>query len=139
MDNVSEVTKLGETIFTLKNECERIQALLKEPQEKLEEAKAKMLAFLEQSDLENVAIKGFGKIGTVTKMSVKVPSGEMRDLFFESLSREDYLALRTVNSNSLNSWYNEKLERAAETGAIDFVVAGIEEPKAYKHLSIRKG
>lgn len=137
--NVDELMNLGKEIFELKAKCEEIQAQLKTPQEKLDELKAKMLAHLEQLELDKIHVKGYGTINTITKMSVSIPQGDMRDEFFAHLSPEDYKALRTVNSASLNSWFNEKMQKAIDSGDLDFHVIGIQEPKAYKILGMRKG
>jgi hypothetical protein len=137
--SANELLELGEKIWKLKAKCEELQLALKVPQEELEECKAKMLAHFETLDVDKIHVKGYGTLSTIRKSSVKVPAGEARDVFFEHLSPEDYKALRTVNSASLNAWYEEKMQQAIEEGAMDFKIVGLEEPKIYKVLGMRKG
>jgi len=75
-----------------------------------------------------------------SKSSVKVPASpqEKKQLldYLKSIGMFD--SMITVNSQTLNSWYNKEIEIARSNGKSEFQVPGIAEPTPYDDLSVRK-
>lgn len=108
---------------------------------KVDELKAKILVIMNDAKIEKFAVSGRGTVFTVDRFSVSVPKdGEGRQAFFEYLKeRGIFDELITVNSQTLNAFYKRCLEEAMEKGDVDFKVPGIEEPKHYCTIGLRKG
>lgn len=111
-----------------------------EESKRLEELKSRVLGFMEEAGIEKQHIPGFGTLSAQTRFSVKVPQGDGKREFFEYLrSLGIFEDLATVNSQTLNGWYKERLDEAIEKGDLGFRVPGIEEPKSVKTLGFRRG
>lgn len=127
-------------LWAKKLECDELDKIAKEKSKELEEIKSKVLAYMDANELERFSVKGFGNISIMNRSSVKVPTGDERQVFFNSLrERGIFDDMVTVNSATLNAWYNQELEIAIAAGNIDFKIPGIVEPKIYKTLTLRKG
>jgi hypothetical protein len=137
--NVDELDALGRDLFLARDRAAQIRLQLKTVDQDISEIERKLLAVFEENDKEKLHIKDYGLIFTQTRTSVKVPQGDAKDLFFKNLSFDEYHALRTVNSMTLNSWYKEKLELAVEQGEVDFKIPGLEDPTVTKTIACRKG
>jgi hypothetical protein len=109
---------------------------------KAEAIDAKILEALRQAGKSKYFVDGVGTISKVAKMIVRVPSSaSAKKEFFRYLRTlgEDVLfAMTTVNSNTLNAWYNTKLEEASSKGLLNFSVPGIEEPTTRESLRFLK-
>ena len=138
--SLQEFTKLCEDTWKMREEVDELSRVQKVAANKLEDMKAKVLAYMEHYELEKQHIPGCGTLNTINRFSVKVPQGDDKLAFFEYLkgigSFED---MATVNSNTLNSWYKEKLEAALAEGEIELKIPGIAEAKINKTLGFRKG
>lgn len=97
-----------------------------------EETERKVLETLRQAGKKKYFVEGLGTISIRTKFQVKVPSSlEAKEKFFKYLSAKGkavYFKLLTINSQTLNSYYNAELKAAQETGAGNFSIPGIDEP-----------
>jgi hypothetical protein len=106
----------------------------------LEMLKAKVLAYMEASEIEKQHVPGFGTLSVQSMFSVRVPTGDRKAEFFEYLKEcGTFEDLATVHSATLNSWYQQELEQAIAEGRDDFRAPGIEEPKIVKRLNMRRG
>lgn len=137
---LDEFNLLCREIWNKKLECDEFDKLASEKKKELEELKTRALAFMENSTIDKFSVKGFGNISVMARSSVKVPAGEERQKFFNYLREQGtFENMVTVNSNTLNAWYQQELESAITRGDVDFKIPGIEEPKIYKTLTLRKG
>jgi len=120
--------------------AEKLAAEVKEENKKLEEMKAKVLAYMEEAGIENHKVPGFGLLYEKVDFSVRIPQGDEKQKFFNYLKRKGHFeTLATVNHATLNSWYKEQMELAINEGKKDFIVPGIEEPKHRKSLVMKRG
>ncbi len=119
----------------------KVDALTREvnaESKKLEEMKAKVLAYMEQSGLEKQHIPGYGTLYTISRFTVKVPQGDAKLSFFEYLKgRGIFETLATIHSQTLNSWYSDELDEAVKQGNVDFKIPGIDEAKNSKSLGFK--
>jgi hypothetical protein len=90
----------------------------------------KILEALKSAGKSKYYVDGLGTIAITQKSMVRVPSSiEAKKEFFKHLRTigEEFLfSMATVNSNSLNSWYNKCAEEAYAKGDLGFSVPGIE-------------
>ncbi len=106
----------------------------------LETLKAKVLAYMEQYELEKMHVPGFGTLSQINRFTVTVPKGDQKLEFFEYLKENGtFEDMATVNSMTLNSWFKEKMDEALAEGNIEFKIPGLSEPKVNKTLGFRKG
>lgn len=138
MSNVGlgEFQKLCEEMYAKRAECDIIEEKLKGQCRQLEALKAKVLAHMQQSEIENFKVSGHGTIYIKENSSVTVPrEPEMRDAFFAYLrDRGIFEQTITVHSQTLNSLYRATLEEAKEKGDVHFKFPGIGAPKFYTTL-----
>lgn len=76
-------------------------------------------------------------ITRVEKMSLKVPKGEAMEEFKRYLKETNNEYLLTVNSQSLNSWFNEERSLALGNGLDSVEIPGLEQPTPYYTLQVR--
>jgi len=139
------------TVQTLKNlvketfEFKAELAILKKQKTEMEveykEMTSRILAYLDDLELANFKVPGFGNAIVQNKFSVKVPREpeEKKKLFKYLQDRGEFLELATVNSATLNSYYKQEIANAVDEGNEDFKIPGIEEPMHYQDLQMRKG
>lgn len=104
-----------------------------------------LVSLLAKAGKKKYEAEGVGTISVSSKLKVKYPQTLENRLEFLAYVKnkygEDGLAnLVTVNYNTLQSFYNDEFNAAAESGeAVDsFHVPGIPEPEETKTLSFRK-
>ena len=72
---------------------------------------------------------------------LNIESPEQKEAFFnwlrENEGEDAYHAYMTVNSNTLNSFYNLKTREYGERGEI-LEIAGLDQPTEFSKLSLRK-
>lgn len=136
---LGEFQKLCEEMYAKSAECDVIEAQLKAQCRQLEALKAKVLAYMEQSEIENFKVTGHGSVYIKTTSSVKVPKEDKdRDAFFAYLrDRGIFEQSITVHSQTLNALYKATLAEAKEKGDMSFKFPGIEAPSFYKTLVLR--
>lgn len=106
---------------------------LKKAQEILDESEIKLLAALEESNLKTFKNE-LGSFTIKNTESVKIPHGEQKDEFFNFLkSRNEFEALATIHSKTLNSWYNEEAKKDPF-----FRAPGLEAPTMYQKIVFTK-
>ena len=135
--DLSEMTELTQKIFERRSKLDELKEIVKQHTGELEKLKAKAIAHLDAAQLKTFKTAE-GKITAVDKFSVKVPRDpEAKAQFFDYLRDKGIFEnMITVNSNTLNGYYKQELEIAVQQGNVDFSIPGLEEPKAYKMLSI---
>lgn len=120
----------------------------KEAYKLAEESDEKIMSALKAAGKDSYKVDGLGTAGIRAKLSVCVPKTiEAKRIFVKYLQKQlgpdGALAMLTVNSNTLNSWYSEKFDEAAaaakKTGkALDFEIPGIEAPTTRETLYFTK-
>lgn len=146
-ENTSQIS-LGEMdalVASLKAAQEEYKAASKAAEEKnaaFSELKEKLIDILKKQGKSTYIAEGVARITVVEKMSVKTPkSPEEKKAFFAWLAKhkgqEVADAYLSVNSNSLNSLYNELTEEFAARGEV-LMVDGLEDPISLTSLSIVK-
>jgi hypothetical protein len=128
-------------IWEEKGKLERIEAEAKNQSQIVESLKSKVIACMDEYDMDKFAVAGHGTLFKQNRFTVTVPKdGSEREAFFGHLrQRGIFDELITVNSQTLNSWYKREMEAALEQGNPDFTVPGIAEPKLVTTLGMRKG
>lgn len=108
-----------------------------------EKKDAQIMEALKSAGKTKYFVDGVGTMSLSSKPVVRVPSSiESKKEFFKylrSISEEVLFSMTTVNSNTLNSWYKQKLDEALNAGNLGFSVPGIEQPTMRETLSFRKG
>lgn len=123
----------------LKLKIEQLEAEKDKFQSEFNEVSSDLIKIIEASEIKGVKMYGFN-FSVVEKASVKTPKTlEEKAALFEYLrSINLFDEMVTIHSTSLNSLYKEKAKEAAEQGILMFQMPGVEEPKPYKQLSMRK-
>ena len=105
-----------------------------------EDAKFKVIKALEAANKTSYDVKGVAKITRTSRLMVRVPTDPAKKKeFFEYLTKRGmFETLATVNSASLNSFYNEEAETALENNIFPFSIPGIEEPTERVNIQMRK-
>lgn len=120
-------------IAGLKDKKDEIKKTLAEVQKELDDKEAMALEWLTQLDRDSYQSK-FGTVYKKRITSVSMPKDPVeREKFFKYLKeRGSYDALVTINSRSLNAYYQSELELAAEQGNIDFAIPGLGEARVFE-------
>lgn len=104
---------------------------------KREIARAKILELMERSGKTKYQLDGYGTVSRATKFSVTIPKDMDSKVamlkYFRSLGEEMYLAYVSVNSSTLNSYYNENVEKNPE-----FKIPGVGEPTSINSVRFTK-
>jgi hypothetical protein len=108
----------------------------------MKEREVTLMKLMERAGKEKYICEGVGLVTISKGLSVKTPkTPEQKEAFFNWLREHEgedaYHAYMTVNSNSLNSFYNLKNREYGERGEI-LEIAGLDQPTEYSKLSLRK-
>lgn len=125
-----------------KDKYAEASALAKEFHARVKEAEGKVISLMQQAGKERYIAEGIGQISLTTGLSVTTPkTPEQKQAFFAWLQSEmgddGFLTYATVNSNSLNSLYKQKVEEYGERGEV-LEIEGLDAPTSYTKLSLRK-
>jgi hypothetical protein len=125
-----------------KDEYQSKKLVSDEAYARVKDRESTLFKLMEKAGKDKYICEGVGRVSISTKMSVKVPkSPEEKQAFFnwirEHEGEDAYHAYMTVNSNTLNSFFNRKNEEYAERGEI-LNIDGLEQPTEYKKLSLTK-
>ena len=112
-------------------------AITKEADALQKEAQAKLVSALNDANKKSWEIEGVGKATIANKYSIQVPkdleSKEALIEHFKNQGREVYLSKVSVNSRTLNSYYNAEKENNPE-----FTLPGVGAPTVQQILQFRK-
>lgn len=125
-----------------KMKYDEVKVMSSEAYARYQDEQEKVMTLLKRAGRDEYTVKGFGKVTIKDELSVKTPkSPEEKAAFFnwikDSMGEDAYYAYMTVNSNSLNSLYKQKVEEAGARGEV-LDVPGLEAPTSYTKLSLRK-
>lgn len=137
-EKLRDLVKAG---FGKKAEIELVKKQLKELNGEYTEMTSEILAHLDDLELANFKVPGFGNAIVQDKFSVKVPRepDEKQKLFDYLKERDQFMEMVTVNSQTLNSYYKQELEIAKDEGNEDFELPGVGLPMHYQSLMMKKG
>jgi hypothetical protein len=117
-----------------KKKCDDISKKLKDENAVLDAMKKAITDHLTNFGLERFDT-GDGLVYKVNKMNVKIAD---KNEFFNYLKTNNMLdELATVNFQTLNAFYKEKLEEAAKEGKTEFNLPGIQESGIYTTVQVR--
>lgn len=135
--NIPKFELLIQTMFEKKAEVDGIKELLAKKTATLESLKSDVLVWLEKFDKTKYSAN-CGTVSVAHKISVKVPKDPAnKKLLFDWLKeRDNFDHYATIPSASLNSLYKEELKAHGDVKT--FKIPGVEQPKAYKQLSMRR-
>ena len=137
---VETLKALVKDAFKAKAELDIIKKKKTEMEADFKEMTNKILAYLEDLELDSFKVPGFGNAIVQNKFSVKVPRepDEKAKLFKHLQDRGQFLEMATVNSMTLNSYYKQELANAIDEG-VEYELPGVGEPMHYQSLQMRKG
>lgn len=119
----------------LHNEAKALKEIYEETEHKvLQTLKAAKKSKYHVDGLGTVSIRNTYQVTTPKTMAAK----EKLFKYLANRGKEVYYAYLTVNSQSLNSFYNKELELAKEAGAGNFSIPGIDEPTHRETIAFRK-
>lgn len=143
-DEIKEVTvKDLETISQLikeqREKVDQVKEDLKHENHRLSGLESRLIGILEELGKTSYE-SAVGRFGISHRSSVRIPNGDDRERFFSYLKDiGEFDSLITVNSQTLNGWYKQKLEAAQEAGTLmDFTVPGIDAPTIAQTLTFKK-
>lgn len=136
LDEVARSLRLAKEVYT-----ER-KAASDEAYGAVKEAEAKLISLMKDAGKTKYIAEGIGSISISTNLSVQTPkSPEQKKAFFnwvrETMGDDAYYAYMTVNSNSLNSLYRNKVEEYGARGEV-LDIDGLLPPSESTKLSFRK-
>lgn len=133
-----EMGALIQAIKDKRDKIDNVNMTLKSMNQELKDLETKALNLLESLGIKSYP-SPFGTISTRELWRVNVPQGQDRDKFFKYLKDQGLEHMMTVNSNTLNSFFQKEWTAAIESGkALDFKIPGLGEPTRYVSLSFRK-
>jgi hypothetical protein len=108
----------------------------------VKDCESRLLTLMERAGKDKYICEGVGLVNITTGLSVKTPkTPEEKQAFFEwirkNVGEDAYHAYMSVNSQTLNSFYNRTNQEYADEGKI-LEIDGLEQPTEYKKLSLRK-
>ncbi len=119
-----------------RNKCEDMRKALSLENEKLDAMKLFITNKLQEFGLDKFDTGG-GLVYKVNKMNVKISD---RSAFFDYLRKENIFdELASVNFQTLNAFYREKMDEAVRNGESNFNLPGIQESSIFTTVQIRSG
>lgn len=135
-ENLNDLATQYSFLSTRIEECKETEKTLQEERRSIEQ---KIQAYMEASELSKFSMDGLGTFYNVEKMSIRVPKGEDKMVFFEHLKKEgSFNDLATINSMTLQGYYKSKAEEAAAKNEPLPDIPGLKEISFYKQLHLRK-
>ena len=139
--NVAEMDELITKSAEAWEKHDAAKAIASELYKEAEAIDEKILLALKDAGKSKYFVDGVGTMSIVSKLSVVVPKSlEAKKKFFAHLKKKGealLYSMLTVNSNTLNSWYNEEINQAEESGKAEgFLVPGIDQPTTRESLRL---
>ena len=140
METIEELKLICETYCALRNDIDILKEELNGKQNRVKELEVKIIHILDAHEMDKFSASGIGTISRHSRFSVKVPkTQEDREAFFSYLKGHGvFETMITVNSNTLNAWYKEEIEKASIEGKDDVNIPGLKDISTYDVLSWRK-
>lgn len=134
------MNELCDEYANLREKKENLNRQIKDVNDEMDEIETKFLGYLEEAELDSFD-GAKGKVSIVNHFSVRVPqSVEEKKIFAKFLEKEKgvFWEMMSFNSRTINSFYKQEMEYAANEGNTDFKIPGLGEPTHQKTLSFRR-
>lgn len=140
--SLEQMDNAVKTLRELKDVYKAESAKVKELHNAYKEQEARVISLLAQAGKTKYVVEGVGQVITTESLYVPTPkTPEQKQAFFnwlrEELGEDGYYTYATVNSNSLNHLYKQKVEEYGERGEV-LEIEGLEPPTSHVTLSLRK-
>lgn len=140
--SVEEMDQAVKDLRAIRDQYALENAKVKEMYIQVKDAEEKVMSMLKRAGKSKYIVEGVGSISLTETLSVQTPkTPEAKQAFFnwlkEEMGEDGYYTYATVNSNSLNSLYRQKVEEYGERGEV-LDIEGLEPPTSYTKLSLRK-
>lgn len=141
---VAEFDHLIVTLRQFRDRKDELAAEAKKLNEEVDLIEAKILNLLKQTGKERWEVPGYGLAYKSTKLEVRFPDKLEERKLLEGYVKEKYGeemrgSLFTINYQSLNKFFKEEYEKAAESGKADsFVVPGLAAPTSRETIGFRR-
>lgn len=140
--NMGEMDALVRKSQELWDVYEAKKKVASEAHAEYEKTEAAVMAALRAAGKKSYKVDGVGTVTIVQKSQVTVPKTiEAKKRFFQYLRTkgEDVLfGMTTVNSQTLNSWFNREMDEATGNGLLGFSVPGIDAPTSRETMAFKK-
>lgn len=138
---INEFKAICKNLFDIRTEFEEIERIYKVKSKELEDAKYKVLAYMEEYKLPSFEVPGMGTIGTRNTFQVKMPQEtDKREILLAYIRESGLENTLTINHNTLNKLYNDKRKEVEEQGgSLEGLIPGLDDPRVHTILTIRKG
>lgn len=135
--DIKELQELVKVYDDARNDYDEKRRISSKAYEEYKEKEAKIIAAMEENDMDKVFIKGVGTLSTVHKLVYRTPkTPEAKRKLFDHLEEfygKDFLeSIVQINSQTLNKLCNEMTEQG------ELEIAGLDEPTSVVSLSRRK-
>lgn len=108
--------ELALAMYTIKSEIDELGAAKTKLQKQFDILRHGIVPEkLEDEGMQNITIKGIGRLGASPMLQVSVPAGN-REKLEEWMYDNDFgeLVKGTINSSTLKAWVKEQMEKGAE-------------------------
>lgn len=136
---VQELDEIIQEMFKKRTAIDALEEEISKHREVLKNLEAKVTTALKELGRDSYKTP-VGSLGIRQMWRVTTPKdAESKAKFFEFLKeRGIYDEMISVNSQTLNAFYNREMEAAKEKGDIDFAIPGIAEPALFETVYMRK-
>lgn len=137
---ITELDALIKALFEKRREAEELENKAKDLNAQAEGLKNQVMEILEATGRTKHETPGFGQVYTQTKYQVSFPKDHENAEKFRAYLRETGMeSVLTMNHQSLNAFFKEKLEEAGEGADPRGILPGIAEPQTRVVLAMKKG
>lgn len=138
--SVDEMDSLVKEYKSLRDDYEEKKKVSTEAYHKYKQKEGQILEALENSNKSKYFVDGIGTVSKEEKLRVSTPKDaeSKKKLFkyFRDMGPDFYLSMVTVNSNTLNSFYNQESEKHADDPTWN--IPGLGEPQVQKTMKFRR-
>ena len=116
---MSDITKIAQKLYSLRQKKEDIQDTLKLVQKELDQIESELISDLQQAGINRVDVEGCGSFSLATRRFYKITD---REAIYQFLLERDNTDLLTVNHQTLNAYVKELKNQEGD----DFKVPGVD-------------
>ena len=140
--SVSQIRELMEHYAATRADYEAKKAESNKAYDEVKKLQMDIVNILNDANLKSFKVDGLGTVTKKVKTSVTTPKTieDKKAMFahFKEQGEDTFWTYATVNSQSLNSYYRNMSQEAAERGET-FNIPGVGEPTMMEEISFRKG
>jgi hypothetical protein len=139
--NLSLFKALGELIFTKKEAIDEVKKQLKVLEDELQEHLRRAEELMNEAGLEKQHIPNHGTLffREYARLSAPKEIADKQRLWDYFKKRGIAWEMFSVNSQTLNSYYNAEREALEGEAKLNFTLDGCGQPNVYRALQVRKG